>query len=127
MLIKPDGMKNIGYILEIFYKNNLKIDEFKIMRLDDEILAEHYAHVADKPFYPDMRDFMKSSSIAAMILVGDNAVDKVREIIGCTDPALASKGTVRYLYGTDKTKNAVHASDSAENALVEIERFFKRR
>lgn len=126
VLIKPDGMENIDKIIEILYKNGLKIDEYKIMQLDDEIIKEHYGHVMDRPFFPALKEFMTSSPIAAMILTGENAVLKTREIIGKTNSKEAAEGTVRNLYGTDSTKNAIHASDSVENAEIEINRFFRR-
>lgn len=127
VLIKPDAIRKIEYILEIFYKSNLKIDQFKIMNLDDAIIAEHYAHVLDKPFFPELKKFMTSTPVVAMVLFGDNAVTKVREIVGKTNPREAAPGTIRKLYGTDLTRNAVHASDSTENAKIEIDRFFKRK
>ena len=127
VLIKPDAIRKIEYILDIFYKNNLKIDQFKIMELDDAIIAEHYAHVLDKPFFPELKEFMTSAPVVAMVLLGDNVVFRVREIVGKTNPTEAAPGTIRNLYGTDLTRNAVHASDSTENAKVEIERFFNRK
>lgn len=127
VLIKPDAMRKIEYILEIFYRNNLKIDQFKVMTLTDDIINEHYAHVLDKPFFPELKKFMTSAPIVAMVLTGNNAVAKVREIIGKTNPKEASRGTIRNMYGTDQTMNAVHASDSAENAQIEINRFFSRK
>ncbi len=127
VLIKPDAIRKIECILEIFYKNNLKIDQFKIMSLDDSIISEHYAHVLDKPFFPELKEFMASTPVVAMVIFGDNAVSKVREIVGKTNPREAAPGTIRNLYGTDLTRNAVHASDSTENAKIEIDRFFNRK
>lgn len=127
VLIKPDAIRKIEYILDIFYKNNLKIDQFKIMELDDAIIAEHYAHVLDKPFFPELKEFMTSAPVVAMVLLGENVVFRVREIVGKTNPTEAAPGTIRNLYGTDLTRNAVHASDSTENAKVEIERFFNKK
>ena len=124
VLIKPDAIRKIEYILEIFYKNGLKIERFKIMELGDDIVAEHYSHLLDKPFFPELKRFMTSSPIVAMVLSGDSAVSKVREIVGKTNPKEAAKGTIRNLYGADLTRNAVHASDSLENAKIEIDRFF---
>ena len=126
VLIKPDGMANIEYILEILYANGLKVDRFKVMEMDEELILEHYGHVADKPFFPRLKEFMMSAPIAAMVLTGENAVAKVREVIGCTNSLEAKEGTVRNLFGTDSTKNAIHASDSVENAQIEIDRFFNR-
>lgn len=127
VLIKPDAIRKIEYILDIFYKNNLKIDQFKIMSLDDAIISEHYAHVLDKPFFPELKEFMTSTPVVAMVILGDSAVARVRDIVGKTNPKEAAPGTIRNLYGTDLTRNAVHASDSAENAKIEIDRFFKRK
>ena len=126
VLIKPDGMENIEKIIEILYKNDLKIEEYKIMELDDEIISEHYGHVMDKPFFPRLKAFMTSAPIAAMILSGENAVLKTRQIIGKTNSKEAEEGTIRNLFGTDSTMNAIHASDSIENAEIEINRFFRR-
>lgn len=124
ILIKPDGMENIEKIIEILYKNDLKIEDYKLMQLDDEIIMEHYGHVADRPFFPALKEFMTSAPIAAMILTGENAILKTREVIGCTNSKEAKEGTVRNLFGTDSTKNAIHASDSPESVEAEINRFF---
>lgn len=125
-IIKPDGIKNIMEIINILYKNNLKIEEYKITKLDDEILREHYSHVADKPFYPELRDFMMSSEVVIMILSGENAVEKLRTIMGPTDSKKTPKDTIRGMFGTDITVNTIHGSDSIENAQIEINRFFKK-
>lgn len=126
VLVKPDGMDNIEYIIEQFYQNGLKIENFRVLEMDDELVAEHYAHLTEFPFYPTLVEFMESAPIAALILTGENAVAKVREVIGCTNSLEAAEGTIRQRFGTDKTRNAVHASDSVENAQIEIERFFNR-
>ena len=125
-IIKPDNIKNIMEIINILYQNNLKIEEYKITKLDEEILKEHYSHIADKPFYPYLRDFMMSSEVVIMILSGENAVEKLRTIMGPTDSTKAPKNTIRGMFGTDITINTIHGSDSKENALIEINRFFKK-
>jgi len=125
-IIKPDGIKNIMEIINILYQNNLKIEDYKITKLDEEILKEHYSHIADKPFYPYLRDFMMSSEVVVMILSGENAVEKLRTIMGPTDSTKAPKNTIRGMFGTDITINTIHGSDSAYNAEIEINRFFKK-
>jgi nucleoside-diphosphate kinase len=87
---------------------------------------EHYAHVADKPFYPDIESFMSSTPVIAMVLEGDNVVDRVREMLGVTDSRKAAPGTLRKEFGTDMMINVAHASDSQETAQKEVARFFRK-
>jgi nucleoside-diphosphate kinase len=96
-----------------------------MIALSQEILREHYAHVADKPFYPEIENFMQSSPVIAIALAADQAVDKVRTMLGPTDSRKAEKGTIRGDFGTDMMVNVVHASDSPENAAAELKRFFR--
>ena len=124
-IIKPDGMKHIDGIINMFYENGLKINSYKLEQLTDEILEEHYSHLSDKPFYPKLRDYMMSSLVAIMVLEGENAVEKLRALMGPTDATKAEPDTIRGKFGTDITYNAIHGSDSDENAKREIERFFK--
>lgn len=100
-----------------------------MIKLSSEVLHEHYAHIADKPFYPEVKTFMQSSPVIAMVLEGENIVDKMREMLGVTDCTEADSGTIRAEYGSKDSKtckmmNIVHASDSEENAEMEIKRFF---
>lgn len=125
-IIKPDGMKNIEKIIDLIYKNNLKINEYKLEKLSKEILKEHYAHLLDKPFYKQLEEYMTSGYVVIMILEGENAVEKLRNLMGPTDSRKADKNTIRGLYGTDITYNAIHGSDSIESANTEIIRFFKK-
>ena len=126
-IIKPDGMKNMVPIIEMIYENGLRIIKCKVEKLDKEIIKEHYAHLLDKPFYPELESYMTSDRVALMILEGDNAVEKFRTLMGPTDSRLASPNTIRGKYGIDKSTNAVHGSDSLENAEIEINRFFNRK
>lgn len=89
------------------------------------LLKEHYAHLLDKAFFPELEVFMQSTPIVALALAGANAVEKVRTIIGPTDSKKAEKGTVRGDFGIDVMVNIVHASDSPENAEIELKRFFQ--
>ena len=125
-IIKPDGMKNIEKIIEMFYQNGLKIAEYDIRMLDEEILAKHYSHLTDKPFYGELVEFMMSGEVAVMILQGEDAVNRLRNLMGPTDSTKAEPNTIRGMFGTDKQENAIHGSDSVENAEIEIERFFNQ-
>jgi nucleoside-diphosphate kinase len=88
-------------------------------------LHEHYAHVADRPFYPTLEAFMSSRPVIVMALRGDDVVQRVRTLLGPTDSRKAAKGTIRGDFGTDMTVNVLHASDSEENARIELARFFQ--
>lgn len=124
-IIKPDGIKNIDKIIDMIYKANLKIIEYKVENLTKEILKEHYSHLLDKPFYPTLEEYMLSGSVVIMVLEGYDAVERFRDLMGPTDSSKAAKGTIRGEFGTNITYNAVHGSDSEESAEVEINRFFK--
>lgn len=124
-IIKPDGMKNIEYIIEMIYKKGIKIIDYKVETIDKDTIKDHYAHLLDKSFYPELESYMTSSDVAIMILEGENAVEKFRLLMGPTDSRLAQSDTIRGKFGTDKSLNAVHGSDSIENAEIEIKRFFK--
>lgn len=126
-IIKPDGMKHIDEIINMFYENNLKISSYKIEQLTDEILEDHYSHLLDKPFYSKLKNYMMSAPVAIMVLEGENAVEKLRNLMGPTDATKAEVNTIRGKFGTDITYNAIHGSDSDENAKIEIERFFKTK
>jgi nucleoside-diphosphate kinase len=84
----------------------------------------HYAHVSDRPFYPELKSFMQSSPVVIIAFSGENAVTRVRDLIGPTDSRKAAKGTIRGDFGKDTMFNLVHGSDSPENALTELKRFF---
>ena len=126
VLIKPDafGKNHTGEILKIYEAAGLKIVAAKVMQMDKKIAAIHYAEHVEKPFYPELVEFMTSAPLMALVLGGENAISKVREINGATNPAKAAEGTIRKLFAESVTKNAVHASDSPENAAREIKIFF---
>jgi len=127
IIFKPDCMqkKLVGTVLDRFERAEFTIVACKMLRLTPALLAEHYAHVADKPFYPPLREFMMSGSVIAMALQGEDAVARVRAMLGPTDSRKAAKGTIRGDFGTDGRINILHASDSPENGLKEVARFFK--
>ncbi len=127
VIFKPDCMeqKHVGNVVDRFEKAGFEIVGCKMIRLTPAVLREHYAHVASKPFYPEIEQFMSSRPVIVMALKGDNIVAKVRDLLGPTDSRKAAKGTIRGDFGTEMMKNVVHASDSDENARIELARFFK--
>jgi len=126
IIIKPDAVEKnlIGKILATLESSNFEVIQMEMMALSDEMLNEHYSHLIDKPFFPEIVEFMQSSPVVVATLQGTDAVNSVRDIVGVTDPKEAREGTIRQKYGTDVMKNVIHASDSVENANAEIERFF---
>ncbi len=127
IILKPDCLeqKHAGNVLERFEKAGFEIIGCKMIRLTPALLRAHYAHVADKPFYPEIETFMSSRAVMVLALRGDNIVARVRELLGPTDSRKAPKGTIRGDFGTEMMKNVVHASDSDANAQIELARFFK--
>ena len=126
-IIKPDAIeRNLEKeIKEFFITNNLKITESKKVKISKEEAEEFYKVHQTKPFYNDLCNYLSSGPIVVMILEGDNAVLKNRELMGATDPLKAEEGTLRKMYGISIDKNSVHGSDSVENAKIEIDFFFK--
>ncbi len=126
ILLKPDAMQKrlCGKVISRFEEAGLVIRGCKMIRLDTTILREHYAHIADKPFYPDVEKFMSSSPVLALVIEGENAVERIREMLGVTDSRKAAPGTIRAQYGVDQMVNVAHASDSPETAEKEVKRFF---
>ncbi len=127
ILVKPDAVQRnlLGEIIGRFERKGLKIIGLKMMQLDDPILADHYSHLADKPFFGGIRDFMKSTPVVAMVLEGVDAVEAVRIIVGPTKGRAADAGSIRGDLSMSIQTNCVHASDSKENALAEVARFFQ--
>ncbi len=131
ILFKPDAIqKNLtGEVLARFQKEGFTIRGIKMMALSDEILAEHYSHIADKPFFPSVRSFMQEAPVIALALEGDNIISRIRDLLGPTDSMAAPAGTIRGDFGFKdadaKMRNVCHASDSPEAAADEIKRFFK--
>ena len=126
IIFKPDCMekREVGNVLDRFERAGFSIIGCKMTLLSAKILKEHYAHVAKLPFYPEIEAFMSSRPVIVMALQGHSVVGKVRDLLGPTDSRKAPKGTIRGDFGTEMMKNVVHASDSVDNAKVEIARFF---
>lgn len=128
VLIKPDAIQRglIGEIISRFERKGLKLVGCKMMSLDEAVLREHYAHIADKPFFPGVANFMKSSPVIAMCWEGFEAVEAVRLITGATKARTADAGTIRGDLAMSVSCNVIHTSDTGENAVKEVARFFKK-
>ncbi len=126
ILFKPDCVQkgHIGTVLARFEAAGFRVAGLKMMHLSQDILKEHYAHVADRPFFPEIVSFMQSSPVVALALVGENVISRVRDLLGPTDSKKAPAGTIRGDFGTDMMVNMCHASDSPEAAAAEVKRFF---
>ncbi len=125
-MIKPDAVKagHIGNILAHINKAGFRIKAMKMTKLSLEGAGRFYEVHKERPFYGELCEFMSSGHIVAAILEKDNAIADFRTLIGATDPAKADEGTIRKLYATSMGENAVHGSDSDENALIEGSFFF---
>ena len=127
VLLKPSCVQRqlIGEIINRFERRGLRIAGMKLMQLDLPILKEHYAHLADKPFFPTLAASMMASPVVALALEGIDAVQVVRTMTGATNGRAAAPGTIRGDYSLSNQQNIVHASDSVENAQIELNRFFR--
>ena len=127
VLLKPCTVQRslIGEIISRFEKKGLRIAGLKMMQLDDAILAEHYAHLVDRPFFPGLKASMMATPVIALALEGVNAIEVVRQMAGPTNGRKALPGTIRGDYSMSGQQNIVHASDGPETAAAELKRFFK--
>lgn len=126
IILKPDCMqkKLEGVVLDRFLKNGFELVACKMMRLDEEILTRHYAHLKNEAFFPKILEFMTSGNVLVCLFEGDNAIKRAREMLGPTDSAKAEKGTIRGDFGENNRMNIAHASDSPESAAKETDTFF---
>ena len=127
IILKPDTFekRKVGATISRFEDAGFNIVAIKMMQLDSDVLKEHYAHIADKPFFPRIEEFMSSKPVIVMIAEGESAIDRGRNLIGPTNSLVAPAGTIRGDWGTDMMRNIIHASDGAENAAAEVKRFFR--
>lgn len=127
VILKPDAINRglIGEVIHRFERKGMKIAAMKMEHLTDNILEEHYAHLATKPFFPSIRSFMKRAPSVLMVLEGRRVVDVVRKMAGVTEGVDAEPGTIRGDFSLSIQNTIIHASDSAETAKKEIKRFFK--
>jgi len=128
VLIKPDAMERelAGAIICRIQQAGLKLKGLKMLRLNRPLAERHYAVHKGKGFFNDLIDFITSTPIVAAAFEGENAVERIRALMGATEPAKAAPGTIRKDYGLDVQRNSTHASDSPENAEKEIALFFKK-
>ncbi|NBV35643.1 MAG: nucleoside-diphosphate kinase [Proteobacteria bacterium] len=126
VLFKPDAVSKqlVGQVLERFQSAGLKIRGLKMLQFGDALLREHYAHIAEKPFFPEVQNFMQQTPVVALALEGEKAIAHVRDLLGPTDSKKADKGTIRGDLGVDVMVNVCHASDSTDAAAAELKRFF---
>ena len=125
-MIKPDAFSkgHTGAILDLICKDGFRIVAMKLTKLSAEKAGEFYAIHKHRPFYGELVEFMSSGPIIAAILEKENAVSDFRKLIGATDPAKADTGTIRKLYAASVGENAIHGSDSDDNAVIESDFFF---
>jgi nucleoside-diphosphate kinase len=128
LLIKPDALQRglVGKVMSYFEDKGLSLIGCKMMQLDDKFLKEHYAHLADKPFFPGIAKFMSSTPVIVQCWEGCEAINVARQVCGVTNSREAAPGTVRGDLGMSIMCNLVHASDSLDTAEKEIPRFFKK-
>ncbi|MFT5468662.1 MAG: nucleoside-diphosphate kinase [Verrucomicrobiales bacterium] len=126
ILLKPDCVSkgHCGDVLKRLESEGFKIRGVKMISLTDELLAEHYSHIADKPFFPNVVEFMQQTPVIAVAVEGENVINKVRDLLGPTDSTKADPGTIRGDFGVDMQTNVVHASDGPDSAAAELKRFF---
>ena len=128
IMLKPDAVQRglMGEIIARIERKGYRLIDAKMMNLDEAILKEHYAHIADKPFFPDIVEYMTSGPVFGMIVEGENAVQGMRIIMGATKFEEATAGTIRGDFASSTGANVIHGSDSVENAKIEIKRFFNK-
>jgi nucleoside-diphosphate kinase len=128
VLIKPDAFKkhHTGDIIRRYEEEGFQIVAMKLMKMDERLASIHYAEHIGRPYYEDLKSFMTSGPIVAMVLEGEDAIKRVRKLNGKTNPAEAEEGTIRRMYAESGSRNAVHASDSPESAAREIPIFFNQ-
>jgi len=125
-IIKPDGVEqgNIGDIIQTLERNHFKIKGAKMLRLTELEASGFYAVHSERKFFKDLVRYMSSGPVLVMVLEAENAVARLRELMGATDPAKAAEGTIRKRFATSIEKNVIHGSDSTENSGIEISYFF---
>jgi nucleoside-diphosphate kinase len=125
-LIKPDAVERnlIGKIINVFEENNLTIKEMKKIHVDLKFAEKFYEMHKERPFFNDLCNFISSGPLVAIVLEGNNAIQKNRDLMGATNPSEAKEGTIRKMFAISIDKNSVHGSDSPESAKREIELFF---
>ncbi len=126
IMLKPDCVRRglMGEVISRIERKGFRITAAKMMTLDEDILNVHYAHLKDKPFFPDLMKFMTSGPVLAMIVEGNGVIEGMRRLMGRTNYEEAEAGTIRGDFATSTTENIIHGSDGPETAEAEIHRFF---
>ncbi|MDX1467982.1 MAG: nucleoside-diphosphate kinase [Acidimicrobiia bacterium] len=126
VMVKPDGVQRglVGAIITRFEDKGLTLEKIRRVDIDDELARRHYAEHVDKPFFPDLLEFITSGPVVAMEWSGESAISVCRYLMGATDPKKAPAGTIRGDFGIEVTQNLVHGSDGPESAARELEIFF---
>lgn len=126
IMLKPDAIKRrlMGEVISRIEKKGYHITQAKLMTLDNKVIAKHYAHLLDKPFYSELEAFMTSGPVFGMVVEGENVIEGMRQLMGPTNVYEALPGTIRGDYANNMTENIIHGSDSEESAAIEIKRFF---
>jgi nucleoside-diphosphate kinase len=126
IMVKPDGVARglVGEIISRFERKGLRLDKVRLLTIDEPLARRHYAEHVDKPFFPELLEFITSGPVVAMEWSGEAAVSVARELMGATDPKQAAPGTIRADFGLMVTQNLVHGSDSPESAVRELGIFF---
>ncbi|HKL95889.1 MAG TPA: nucleoside-diphosphate kinase [Paludibacteraceae bacterium] len=127
VIIKPGALQRelVGDIITRFERKGLRLAGLKMIQLDDAILAEHYSHLTDKPFFPRIKESMMASPVIVCCWEGLDSVQVVRNMTGVTNSRNATPGTIRGDFGMSMQENIIHTSDSVENGVIELKRFFK--
>jgi nucleoside-diphosphate kinase len=126
VMVKPDGVERgvIGEVIRRLERKGLKIVAMKMMKIDKELASRHYAEHREKPFFDALVSYITSGPVVAMVVEGKDAIKVIRTLVGATNPAEATPGTIRGDFGMDVGRNIIHASDSGESARREIDLFF---
>lgn len=129
VLVKPDGVARglVGEVIGRLERKKLRLVELKMLTIDKELAGRHYIEHAEKPFFPDLVDFISSGPVVAMAVQGEEAIAVVRHLMGATDPKKAAPGTLRGDFGLELSENLVHGSDSPESASRELALYFPER
>lgn len=127
IMLKPDALqrKLAGQIISRIEEKGFVIEELKTIMLTEEILKEHYSHIADKPFFPEIVEYMTRGPVVGMVVAGDDVIEGMRRLMGPTEWEEALPGTIRGDFGLSTGENIIHGSDAVETAEIEINRFMR--
>ncbi len=127
VMVKPDGVSRglVGEVISRLERKGLTLESVRVLSIDEELARRHYAEHVEKPFFPELLEFITSGPVVAMEWSGESAISVCRDMMGATDPKAAAPGTIRGDFGLAVTQNLVHGSDSLESAERELAIFFR--